>query len=59
MVAKGVPRPALKKMIAAPPRPVRGRGQNCGVFAGQNENHTLNSINGDDHYNDDYYDTFG
>ena len=38
MVAKGVPRPALKKMIAAPPRPVRGRGQNCGVFAGQNEN---------------------
>ena len=50
MVAKGVPRPALKKMIAAPPRPAlqntiaaqprpaRGSGQNCGAFAGQNEN---------------------
>ena len=32
----------------------RGSGQNCGAFAGQNENHTLNSINGDDDYDDDY-----
>ena len=39
--------------------PLHGGNAICGAFAGQNENHTLNSINGDDHYNDDYYDTFG
>ena len=52
-----LPRPAPQNTIAAPPRKIpllprpalpRGSGQNCGVFAGQNENHTLNSINGDD-----------
>ena len=48
--AKGVPRPALRRKkrllpcpapqntIAAQPRPARGSGQNCGAFAGQNEN---------------------
>ena len=48
--------PAPKNIIAAPTRPVkyhccpappRGGGQNCGAFVGQNENHTLNFINGD------------
>ena len=45
------PRPAKYHCCPAPPR---GSGQNCGVFAGQNENHTLNSISSDDDYNDDY-----
>ena len=47
MVAKGVPRPALKKMIAAPPRPAkyhycqapprpaRGSGQTAGRLRGK------------------------
>ena len=55
-----LPRPAPRNIIAAPPRPSpfrpappRGSGQNCGAFAEQNENHTLNFINGDDDYDDD------
>ena len=48
--AKGVPRPAPRRKkrllprpakyhcCPAPPRPARGSGQNCGAFAGQNEN---------------------
>ena len=36
------------------PAPSHGSDQNCGAFTGQNENHTLNSINGDDDYIDDY-----
>ena len=35
------------------PAPPRESGQNCGEFAGQNENHTLNFINGDNYYDDD------
>ena len=51
------PRPAKHHCCSATPRPAKyhccpapphGSGQNCGAFAGQNENHTLNSINGDD-----------
>ena len=51
---------ALQNTIAAPPRkipllprparPPRESGQNCGAFAGQNENHTVDSIKGDDDY---------
>ena len=50
------PCPGPKNIIAPPPRkisllprpaPPRGGGQNCGAFVGQNENHTLNFINGD------------
>lgn len=39
------PRPVKYHCCPAPPRPVEG--QNCGAFVGQNENHTLNFINGD------------
>ena len=49
------PRPALPLKIPLLPHPAppHGSGQNCGAFAGQNENHTLNFINGDDDYDDD------
>ena len=40
-----LPRPVKYHCCPAPPRPVEG--QNCGAFVGQNENHTLNFINGD------------
>jgi hypothetical protein len=36
------------------PAPPRGSGQNCRAFAGQNKNHILNFINGDDDYDDDF-----
>ena len=39
-----LPRPVKYHCCPAPPR---GGGQNCGAFVGQNENHTLNFINGD------------
>ena len=51
-----MPRPKKKQQCCpAPTRPARKisllpipvEGQNCGAFVGQNENHTLNFINGD------------
>ncbi len=37
----------------APGKNMTRVSQNCMVFAGHNENHALNLINGDDDYDDD------